>query len=197
MKAFLMAAGAAMLLGGCQSMAPADDRMAAGAPAMSEAAMRYMQMAHSSDMFEIESSRLALQMSQNPVVRSFAQMMIDDHTRLMNEMMSMTGGQMPASMQMMPHHMEMLQRLRSIPPQAFDMAYHREQVMAHQEAVNLHRTYAATGDNPMLRDMASRAAPVVQMHLDQLSMHNFMPQTMQPMEPMPVQNQPRRAGERG
>ncbi|MDP9413752.1 MAG: DUF4142 domain-containing protein [Pseudomonadota bacterium] len=46
-----------------------------------------MEMAHSGDMFEIESSQLALQMSRNEGVRSFAQMMVTEHTRMMNEMM--------------------------------------------------------------------------------------------------------------
>jgi predicted outer membrane protein len=60
---------------------PATAQMAApaamGAP-MSSAQFRQMAMA--SDFFEIESSRIALQKSRNPGVRSFANMMIQDHS---------------------------------------------------------------------------------------------------------------------
>ncbi len=95
MKFVLIAASTAMLLGGCSTMM-ADDmemggRMTAGSMAMPTTASAYMEMAHSSDMFEIESSRMALQMSRNQAVRSFAQMMVNDHTRMMNEMMAMAG----------------------------------------------------------------------------------------------------------
>lgn len=171
MKLIVMAAGATLLLGGCSTMMAEDmamdGRPAAGMMAMPTQAAAYMKMAHSSDMFEIESSRLALQMSRNDGIRSFAQMMVDDHTRMMNQMMAMTPGMgmSMAGMEMMPHHMQMLQRLRSASAAEFDMMYKREQMMAHQEALTMHRTYAARGDNAPLKAMAARAAPLIQAHL--------------------------------
>ena len=203
MRGMILLAGAAMLVGGC--MTPADDDMAMSraaaeppmaapaAMALSPASMNYAQMAHSGNMFEIESSRLALQMGRDPTVRQFAQMMIDDHTRLDQEMM-MAGrdiGLDMAMMQMAPHHMDMLQRLRNAGPANFDMMYHQDQMMAHQEALNLHSTYAQNGDNETLRALAARAAPAVRMHLDQLQTHRMRGQGAMP----PPSN--RRAGERG
>ena len=174
MKSVLIAASTAMLLGGCSTMM-ADDmemggRTTAGSMAMPITASAYMEMAHSSDMFEIESSQHALQMSRNPAVRSFAQMMVNDHTRMMNEMMAMapaTGMNM-ASMPMMGRHMEMMQRLRAASAADFDMMYKREQMMAHEEALMMHRTYAARGDNPALKAMAARAVPMIQMHMSRV-----------------------------
>ena len=171
MKYVFIAASTAMLLSGCSTMMgkdmAMDGRTAAGSMAMPTTASAYMEMAHSSDMFEVQSSQLALQMSRNPAVRSFAQMMINDHTRMMNEMMAMAPsmGMNMSSMPMMPKHAAMLQRLRSASAANFDMMYKREQIMAHQEALMLHQTYAARGDNPALRAMAARAAPMIEMHL--------------------------------
>lgn len=173
MRSVLIAASTVMLLSGCSSMMPngmgMDGRSTAGsmAMAMPTTASAYMKMAHSSDMFEIESSQYALQMSRNPAVRSFAQMMINDHTRMMNEMMPMAApmGMNMSSMPMMPGHMSMMQRLRASSAANFDMMYKREQIMAHQEALMMHRTYAARGDNAALRAMAARAVPMIQMHL--------------------------------
>ncbi len=171
MKFLIIAASTAMLLSGCSTMMAEemamDGRTTAGSMAMPTSASAYMEMAHSSDMFEIESSQHALQMSRNPAVRSFAQMMVNDHTRMMNEMMAMSPGMgtSMASMPMMPRHMEMMQRLRAASAADFDMMYKREQMMAHEEAMMMHRAYAAKGDNPALKAMAARAVPMIQMHM--------------------------------
>ncbi|MFN3945017.1 MAG: DUF4142 domain-containing protein [Allosphingosinicella sp.] len=199
MKSLMIAAGAAMLLGGCATNARDSGMAGPAAMAMSEAARMYMRMASSGDMFEIESSRLALQMSRNEAVRSFAQMMIADHTRMSNEMMEAArqAGLEPPPMQMAPHHADMLNRLRAAGPNQFDMMYHDAQVAAHQEALNLHRGYASAGDNPTLRALAARAAPAVEMHLGQLQTHGTHMRTA-PMQPQPQAEPPRRrAGERG
>jgi putative membrane protein len=142
-------------------------RTTAGSMAMPTTASAYMEMAHSSDMFEIVSSQHALQMSRDPAVRSFAQMMVSDHTRMMNEMMAMAPamGMNMASMPMMPKHAAMLQRLRAASAADFDMMYKREQMMAHEEAMMMHRAYAARGDDPKLKAMAARAVPMIQMHM--------------------------------
>jgi putative membrane protein len=160
-----------MLLSGCSTMAGDNmgmgGHMAPGSMAMPTSAAAYMNMAHSSDMFEVSSSQQALQVSRNPAVRSYAQMMVNDHTRMMQAMMAMTPGMATnmSSMGMMPHHAAMLQRLRGASGANFDMMYKREQMMAHREALMLHRTYAARGDNPTLRTMAARAVPMIQMHM--------------------------------
>jgi putative membrane protein len=166
MKTIMMAASAAILLGGC-AMTPAAD-MSSGAMAMTTDARTFMNMAHSSNMFEIEASRLALRSSRNQFVRSFAQMMVTDHTRLMQQMMPMHG---QPSMRMMPQHMQMLERLRSAPAASFDRMYHQQMMMGHQQALNLRRTYAASGDVEALRAMAASAVPVIEMHLRELQTH--------------------------
>jgi putative membrane protein len=166
----IAAAGAAALVGGCTAPMAEDMGTMAVPPevaGMPTRAPAYLAMAASADMFEIESSRLALQMSRNPAVRQFAQMLITDHSRMSSEMMGLAQslGMAPPPMQMMPHHAEMMQRLSASTPTDFDMNYRREQIMAHQEAVTMHRTYAEQGDVAALRALAGRAAPVVEMHL--------------------------------
>jgi len=60
-----------------QMMAPASPMAGAVAPLTPET---FRQMAMISDTFEIESSRLALQISRNARVRNFAEQMVQDHT---------------------------------------------------------------------------------------------------------------------
>jgi putative membrane protein len=210
MRQFLIAAaGAAALVGGCAAPMAEDMGTAAAVPeevaGMPTRAPAYMAMAASSDMFEIESSRLALQMSRNPAVRQFAQMLINDHSRMSSEMMGVaqSAGLPPPPMQMMPRHAEMMQRLSASTPTDFDMNYRREQIMAHQEAVTMHRTFADRGDLPALRALAARAAPVVEMHLAEAQRLPDQPAPMAaPAYTPPAYTPPpavdtRRRGERG
>jgi putative membrane protein len=201
MKSYLLAAGAALLLVGCATTGedagpPAAATAANGMPIVAPA---YMEMAASGDLFEIQSSQLALQRSNNGALRSFAQMLINDHTRLSNEMMSAAtaAGLAPPPPQMLPMHAEMLQRLQAAGPGDFDVAFRTEQIAAHQQALMLHQTYAAEGDVPALRTVASAAVPAIQAHLSQvqaLPAQAMMP----PPEPMtPAPDPARRAGERG
>ena len=201
----LMIAVAALTGAAATTTATAAFAQATAAPGMALNDTTYMQMAHSSDMFEVESSRLALQMSSNQEVRAFAQMMVDDHTRMMNEMMSMGAGQANMPMQMMPQHAAMLERIRAASPAEFDMMYKREQMMAHQEAVALHRSYAEQGQNPALKAMAARAVPMVEAHLaraqalpEMAAGTNMAPASAQPYDaPSPTPTSIRRRGERG
>lgn len=194
--------GAALMATACATnddMAGAD--MQAGAPPVGAAPMtvsdmsrNFAMMSASGNMFEIQSSQLALQASQNPIVRQFAQQMITDHGNLMNQMAPVAAslGLDPAAMPMAPHHQQMVDRLRSAGSgPAFDQAYHQAQLTAHQESLNLHQSYVANGDNPQLRQLAGGAVPIVQQHLQHLQMHG---QHM--MQPMPGQP-PSRSGERG
>lgn len=195
MKALLIALGAASLVAGCASRDEEPLEAAAAVdPNSPIAAPGYMRMAASADLFEIQSSQLALQMSQNPMVRQFAQMMVADHTRTSSEMMGIAQslGLPPPPQMLAPHHQQMLDGLRATSPAEFDSAYKQAQIMAHQEALTLHRNYAQQGDVPQLRDFAARVVPAVEMHYNQAQM---LPESA----PMPMQPPvtPDRSGERG
>ncbi|HZF94534.1 MAG TPA: DUF4142 domain-containing protein [Allosphingosinicella sp.] len=132
-------------------------------------AQAYVRLAASSDMFEIESSRLALQRSQNAQIRQFAQMMIDHHTDTTMQLSAAaraSGQMVPTAM--VPAHAQLVAALRaSASVGAFDRLYVTQQRLAHQQALALHSNYAARGDTPALRTVANAATPVVRAHLQQ------------------------------
>ncbi|HYE42428.1 MAG TPA: DUF4142 domain-containing protein [Caulobacteraceae bacterium] len=181
MKRILACAATAALLTGCMSM-DRDSAAATGsgarlmaadtarAPApMPTNAVGYMKMAAASDMFEIESSQLALQKAGSADIRAFAQMMVDHHTRTSADLMAAAraGGLTPPSPMLPPDKRAKIEALNGASRgQAFDRMYMDMQVMAHQEALALHSTYAARGDNPSLKAAAAKTAPIVQSHLD-------------------------------
>jgi putative membrane protein len=196
MRTTLAALAALGMVAGCAPTATQEP--VAAAPAMDPMsplmAPGFMAMAASSDQFEIQSSQLALQMSQNPQVRAFAQQMIDHHTRTTAELtqIAAANNMPPPPPTLMPNHQAMLDRLRAAPMGQFDAAYKREQIMSHQEALSLMQNYAAQGDMPPLRDFAGRTAPVVQQHLVQAQ--SLPEMSMMQQQPVPS---PSRAGERG
>lgn len=169
LRHLLAAAAATAALGACTMMntgEPAATGMAADMTPEQRTA--YVAMAASSDMYEIQSSQMAMSRSQHAGIRTFAQMMVQHHTQTSQQLMAAaqaSGTTMPAGM--MPMHAAMLQQLQGANGMAFDRMYRRQQVMAHQQALALHSNYAARGDNGTLRAVAATATPIVRGHLDQ------------------------------
>lgn len=200
MKHLAIGLAAATLLAGCatRTAPPAGPMEAAVAvdPNNPLFAPGYMATAASGDQFEIQSSQLALQMSQNQAVRTFAQMLISDHTRMTQQMAAtaQSAGLMPPPPMLMPMHQQMLDQLRAAPMGTFDTAFRDAQVNAHQQALALHQNYAASGDVPALRSLAAAAVPAIQAHLTHAQ--GLQVWAAPPMQSPPASTAPR-AGERG
>ena len=200
MRSLAILLGGAVALAACSTTAPpppiAPDNVTLDTsnPLM---APGYLTQAASSDQFEIQSGQLAQQMSQNQAVRNFANMLIADHTRT-TQLLTTTAqsaGIAPPPPTLLPPQQAMLDQLRaSGSGPSFDMAFKNAQITAHQQALQLHQNYATSGDVPALRNVASQAVPIIQMHLNQAQMLNV---GMAPMAPMPAAPPVGRAGERG
>jgi putative membrane protein len=120
----------------------------------------------SSNQFEIESSKLALQKASDDQVKQFAQMMIDDHTKAGEKFMEVvkTAGFTPPGTALEERHQQMLETL-SGQDQNFDQAYIQAQLQAHNEAVSLFSAYAESGDNEPLKSFATETLPTLKQHL--------------------------------
>lgn len=130
----------------------------------------YVGLAGAGDMFEIESSRMALEKSQSDEVKAFAQMMIDQHTQSTAEVKAAAeaAGLTVADPMLNPTQQQMLDNLSALSGADFDSAYLGQQADAHQMALNLHRTYAESGDTQQLRDVAGKIVTAVEMHIAEL-----------------------------
>lgn len=175
MRATLLAAAAAALtLSGCQSMMGGNGAL----PAMAagdmtpEAALPYVMMAGASDLFEIESSRLAVQRARRPETRQYAQMLIQHHMQTSQQVMAAAraSGLNPPPPRLLPMQQRMLTELRRASAGNFDAVYLRQQVPAHEMALALHRNSAERGDRAPLRTVAGTAVPIVTQHLQQARM---------------------------
>ncbi len=176
-KLAILIAGAA-LLAGCQTTPPPPPPLPPVDLNNLLMAPGFLAHAASGDQFEIQSSQLALQMSQNPVVRNFANMMISDHARLSQAMAgaATAAGLTPPAPTLLPEQQAALDQLRaSGSGPNFDIAYKSVQVSGHQQALGLFQNYAAMGDAPAIKAAAGQAIPTIQMHLSQAQMLNVTP----------------------
>ena len=131
-------------------------------------AMPYVMKAGASDQYEIRSSQIALRKSRNAQVRSFATMLIQHHRMTTRDVTAAArrAGLRPGAPMLEPHQQAMIDDLERASPRGFDRTFLDQQRTAHLEALNLHRTYARSGDRPALRQAATKAVPIIQRHLD-------------------------------
>lgn len=138
----------------------------------STATMEFVQKAAVGNLFEVASSELAVQRTQRPDVREFAQQMIADHTAAADEMQSVMEqagldlSTLPQALD--PRHAAIVTALTAAAAEEFDSVYIREQKTAHDEAVELYQDYVNAGDNAALREFAAATLPTLRHHREQV-----------------------------
>lgn len=127
----------------------------------------FVEKAAISGIFEVESSKLALQKSQNAEVKTFAQTMVDDHMKANNELKaaidaSKAGVAVPTALD--DKHAKLLKDLNKKSGKDFDKAYAEAQEDAHDDAVDLFEDYAKDGKNAELKAFAGKTLPTLEQH---------------------------------
>lgn len=126
----------------------------------------YLNQATAADMFEIESSRLALERSRDPAVRGLATQMLDEHTRSSSKMQAASNalGMKSQVNTVGGVAAQRLAQLRNLSGADFDRTYLSMQAEAHEQAYNIHSGYATHGETPQLRSLAAEMATLIQQH---------------------------------
>ena len=151
----------------------------AGAPALAQmappppppeaktSAQPYVMASGQSDLFEINSSQIALDKSQNAGVRKYAQMMIKHHTKTTALTMkaAQKAGLSPTPPMLDPGATASINELQTAAPGDFDRIYLGQQIPSHQAALDLQQSYAKMGDKAPLKANARAATPIVKQHL--------------------------------
>jgi len=133
---------------------------------------RYAEGAAMGDMFEIESSRVALDRSKSEDVKRFAQEMIDTHTKTSDELKSTLvriGLIIEPPTMLDTLHQGLLDELKSTNAQELDVRYIAQQKNAHNEALTLHKSYASNGDMADLKALASATVPKIEKHIEMIT----------------------------
>jgi putative membrane protein len=121
-----------------------------------------------SDMFEIDSSKLA-QDKGNAEEKSFGSQMITDHTKTTAELKGLvSSGKVKADVPsaLDSSHQSKLDKLRGESGKDFSSDYDSDQLSGHEDAVSLFERYAKGGDNADLKDWAGKTLPILRHHLE-------------------------------
>ncbi len=137
------------------------------APAQANSTNDFIKKVSVSNEFEIESSKLALEKSENSQVKEFAQKMIDDHTDAGEKFASTLEEKKMAAPEdaLDTKHQKVLNRLQNASGKNFDRQYIAAQTQAHKEAVSTFSGYAKHGNDKALRTFASETLPTLKEHM--------------------------------
>ncbi len=140
----------------------------AAAAELSNGDQRFLRKAGESGLLELQASQIAVERSQHPEVKRYAEMMIKDHTAVDKELKALAtakGFQLPTELD--GGKRRLLERLRTIEGHEFDEEYADEvAVDAHEEAVELFEDAADDTDDAEVKAFAAKHLPALQQHLD-------------------------------
>ena len=138
-----------------------------GAAATPTDAAGFASAVAASDLYEIESAKLAVEKARNAEVKSLAQHLRTDHEKSTSELKTAAGS---ANITLAPkldaEKQGMLDQLKAASGADFDRLYIEQQKTAHQKALNLLHGYSSGGDNEALKAFATKASAAVKGHLD-------------------------------
>ena len=119
------------------------------------------------NMAEIEMGKLAQSKSQNPEVKTYAQQMIDDHTKALQEVQTVAqakGVTLPTELD--AKHKAMSAKLEKLSGDAFDREYMKVGGLAsHKEAHALLQKNQKAAKDPEVKGLATKMLPTVEQHL--------------------------------
>ncbi|MGE6529173.1 DUF4142 domain-containing protein [Pseudomonas sp. NPDC077382] len=117
---------------------------------------------------EIEAAKLAMSESESQDIKTFAQKMIDDHTKANQKLAELARQhddlEMSDDATLMDQAKAMILELRE--GENFDEAYANNQVVAHEQTIELFREYAKNGENAELKKYAESTLKTLEQHLN-------------------------------
>ena len=127
--------------------------------------MKFAKMAAQGGLFEVKSSQMALQKSQNSQVINVAKRMVKEHGAANEELKTVAQNyKMTLPTDTDAKHKAILAKLSGLSGTAFDKAYMGSQEKAHTDTVNLFEKEIATGKNAGLTAFASKNLPDIEDH---------------------------------
>jgi putative membrane protein len=124
----------------------------------------FVKAAAQDGMTEVELGKLAMDKSNNPAVKRFAQKMVQDHGAANAELSGIAKRkslQVPAGLDQ--EHQGMVTQLSAKSGAAFDAGYAKHMAMGHTQAVALFQAEAQSSD-PEFANFAKKTLPTLQEH---------------------------------
>ena len=128
-----------------------------------------------SDMFEIASGKLAQSMATKEECKNFGTMLVADHGKSTADLKTAAAAAtppvtlptgLPAELQA---KLDALKAAKAAKGAEFDKLFIEQQKDGHKKALEALKSYASGGDVASLKAFATKGAPVVQAHLDEIN----------------------------
>ena len=120
------------------------------------------------NMAEVELGKLALEKAKSDDIKKFAQMMVDDHSKALDELKSTaTTKKITLPTAIDAEHKKLSDRLSKLSGAAFDREYMQAMVDGHRKVAADVRKESQSGADPDLKAWAAKALPTVETHLKQ------------------------------
>lgn len=126
-----------------------------------------MKAAHA-NMAEVELGKLALQKAMRDEVKKFAQQMMDDHSKALDELKMVAASKnitLPTEID--AEHKKLSEKLSASSGAAFDRAYMQAMVDGHRKVAADFRKESKSGSDAELKSWAGKTLPTVEAHLKQ------------------------------
>jgi putative membrane protein len=151
---------------------PAMDSQMNGMAAAGQASVMdkmFVRKAMQGGMAEVQLGQLTLQKSSNDQVKQFAQRMIDDHTKL-NDQMKPVAQQLGVSApnQVSKKDRAAMAKLQTLSGSAYDEAYIRDMVKDHKQDLSDFQSEASSGQDQTVKDAATQGSQVISQHLQMI-----------------------------
>jgi putative membrane protein len=130
----------------------------------------FVSKVQSSTQFEIASSKLVLDKSQDKQLKTLAQRMVHDHTKaaedLSKAIASESASNLPKDTPMSSAMQQKMQQLQAATGKDFDETYVAMMVEDHEDAVKLFKDFEKSTKDTKLQSFAQRILPIIEGHLN-------------------------------
>lgn len=134
-----------------------------------EADKAFLKKALEGNMAEVQMGQLALQKSSDDQVKQFAQRMVDDHGKMLDQLKPVAQ-QMGVKVPEGPSkgQMKSMDKMKALSGDAFDQAYIKSMVKDHKNDDSEFKQEAQSTQNPQLKQMVTQSDQIIQSHLQQI-----------------------------
>ena len=125
--------------------------------------------AASGGLAEVNISQIGLQRATDPELKRFSQQMVEEHTRMNQELMNLVAQKRIAIPQTIDARAQFCaESLAGLTGEEFDKCYAKAQLVIHMDSVAMFEAEAKRGQDPDIKALASKALPHIKEHLKEI-----------------------------
>jgi putative membrane protein len=128
--------------------------------------LKYFNDLAQANMAEVEAAKLAQDKAQSEEVKKYAQHMVEDHGKMLEEQQQMAKTKnVEVPKQPKKDSQSAMKKLEGLSGEKFDQAFMEQMVKDHEKSLKLAREASKNAKDPELKQAAEQATPKIEEHL--------------------------------